>query len=165
MNKTSRTEEPLDGDGLNQNPSPFSSDLTTNNDFNGLTNARELLDRDPRTIGSSSQGFKGETVQNDEPSNGGETMRKLTIGFPPAGQPLSMEVAAAATATAVQPDAEGNGSISTGRGSQSVFSRTKHVLICFGKFVGPGFMISVAYSESLVPFRILQHRVSPDHRC
>ncbi|CAM1509881.1 Fc.00g002160.m01.CDS01 [Cosmosporella sp. VM-42] len=147
MNKTSRTDEPLEGDGMNQNPSPFSSDLTTNNDFNGLTNARELLDRDPRTIGGSSQALRDETMENKDPSNGGETTRKLTIGFPPAGQPLSKEVAAAATDTAVDINAGGSGSVSTGRRPQSVFSEMKHVLLCFGKFVGPGFMISVAYID------------------
>lgn len=42
---------------------------------------------------------------------------------------------------------------STGRGArgtgpQAVLARLRHVLMTFGKFVGPGFMVSVAYSKS-----------------
>ncbi|CZR57022.1 probable manganese transport protein [Phialocephala subalpina] len=41
MNCPSRTEEP-EGTGFNQNPSALSADLTTRNDLNGIANAREL---------------------------------------------------------------------------------------------------------------------------
>ncbi|GJC99043.1 metal ion transporter metal ion transporter [Colletotrichum higginsianum] len=42
MNRPSRTDEPYEGEGYNQSPSPLSNDLTTNEDLNGTVNAREL---------------------------------------------------------------------------------------------------------------------------
>ncbi|KAJ6106840.1 hypothetical protein N7512_010357 [Penicillium capsulatum] len=40
MNCPSRTDDTLGNPGWNQNPPPFSPDITTRNDFNGIANAR-----------------------------------------------------------------------------------------------------------------------------
>lgn len=42
MNCPSRTDEPPRSDGHNQSPNPLSNDLTTNQDLNGMANARRL---------------------------------------------------------------------------------------------------------------------------
>lgn len=53
------------------------------------------------------------------------------------------------------------GSVTTSNGRSSrtrhktLLARMKHVLMTFGKFVGPGFMVSVAYSKSL--HRLFSH--------
>lgn len=55
MNKTSRTNEPLKGTGYNQSPNALSNDLTTNEDFNGISNAREFRGNEPPSIQDSGQ--------------------------------------------------------------------------------------------------------------
>ncbi|RYC65599.1 hypothetical protein CHU98_g555, partial [Xylaria longipes] len=55
MNQTSRTDEPLEGDGLNQSPDAFSNDLVTNQDMNGIANARGRRGRSSRSMDNSGQ--------------------------------------------------------------------------------------------------------------
>ena len=45
MNCPSRTDDSIEHPGWNQNPPSLAPDLTTRQDLNGISNARELLDR------------------------------------------------------------------------------------------------------------------------
>lgn len=45
MNCPSRTDDSLEHPDWNQNPPSLAPDLTTRQDLNGISNARELLDR------------------------------------------------------------------------------------------------------------------------
>ncbi|KAK8097966.1 uncharacterized protein PG998_013452 [Apiospora kogelbergensis] len=63
MNKTSRTDEPYEGEGHNQSPNAFSNDLTTNEDFNGIVNTRTQRDSDSRTVSDT-----GQSIARAEPS-------------------------------------------------------------------------------------------------
>lgn len=45
MNCPSRTDDSIKHPGWNQNPPLLAPDLTTREDLNGISNARELLDR------------------------------------------------------------------------------------------------------------------------
>ncbi|RNJ55908.1 hypothetical protein D7B24_007904 [Verticillium nonalfalfae] len=46
MNRPSRTDEPYEGEGHNQSPNSLPNDLTTNEDLNGIANAREARQKD-----------------------------------------------------------------------------------------------------------------------
>ncbi|KAJ4017743.1 NRAMP-like transporter smf-3 [Fusarium irregulare] len=141
MNKTSHTDEPFEGDdGYNQSPSPFSNDLTTNEDFNGIVNNRAVLQMDSKLSPDATSKNLGqvardgpvktdsqvdaasrlahESIDHDQPSNGG-----LRISAPANHPPASAG------------DADDG----------TPLQRFKKMIIRIGSFVGPGFMISVAY--------------------
>lgn len=142
MNKTSHTDEPFEGDdGYNQSPSPFSNDLTTNENFNGIVNNRAVLQMDSKLSPDATSKNLGqvardgpvktdsqvdaasrlayESIDHDQPSNGG-----LRISAPANHPPASAG------------DADDG----------TPLQRFKKMIIRIGSFVGPGFMISVAYS-------------------
>ncbi|KUJ21818.1 transporter protein Smf2 [Mollisia scopiformis] len=145
MNCPSRTEEP-EGTGFNQNPSALSADLTTRNDLNGIANAREL-----RRIPST--GIEGVV----EPVPDGDTEKKKDIGSQ-GMQAVALDAKSSgchvgeesgttmALETLGAQEGSGGGSGNGGRLSHH-FERAKKAIITYGKFVGPGFMISVAYID------------------
>ncbi|CRG87191.1 Manganese transporter SMF1 [Talaromyces islandicus] len=100
MNKTSHTDEPLEGDGYNQSPNPNSNDLTTNEDFNGLVNSRVMRESESQTLPNATSNIP-EPIVSDAPTDNDGTL----------GQ------------------------------------RVRNMLATFGSFVGPGFMVSVAYID------------------
>lgn len=120
MNCPSRTEEPIESDGYNQNPNALSNDLTTNQDLNGLANTRELRRTDPPPIASAGTGKEAEGITTNKGDD-----------HPPRDAPTN------------QTKASGHRN-----GAVGFFERAKKVLANAGKFVGPGFMIAVAYSWS-----------------
>ena len=134
MNCPSRTDEP-EGEGFNQNPNALAADLTTRQDLNGRANSRVL-----RRIASS----EVRNAVEDEPGdsrerNGGEKMgegvverRVARTGLSHVGRP---------TDSIDAPEENGmRGAISPWRKhSMDVFN----VVRKFGKFVGPGFMVSM----------------------
>jgi metal iron transporter len=136
MNCPSRTDEP-EGTGFNQNPSALAADLTTRQDLNGIANLRMLrrmqdaeienLELDD-TDGSTSKGGTGKEMAV-------ETMRDSHMESP-ATAVLGFD--------GVHED-YGVGSGSSGdRGSNvsaKCLVRLRKVVVTFGKFVGPGFMV------------------------
>ncbi|KAI6708590.1 hypothetical protein JHW43_008887 [Diplocarpon mali] len=142
MNCPSRTEEP-DGDGFNQNPSSLSADLTTRQDLNGIANAREL-----RRIASNEIEGKVDRVPDgdgkwDKPGQPavakGEGEKSDGQEGPGSGK----------SAFDVAEESAGGG----GRDLDDPPFLTRTLLKVrrgvknYGKFVGPGFMISVAYID------------------
>lgn len=146
MNCPSRTDEPLESDGWNQNPPTLAADLTTRQDLNGISNLR--------TQRSSGISLRGKEVDN--PGDGG-----LSHRLPPENPRASP-----------QPNIEGKSFevVATSQPSQSLdmsssstlepsppppprntlLSRLQHVgkvLAKYIKFIGPGFMVSVAYID------------------
>lgn len=139
MNCPSRTDDTLENPGWNQNPSPLNADITTRNDFNGITNAREHRKR------TSSLG--GVTTDN--------TVSRLSP------QPLDN----GDTPSEKGPSGEVVPTVSTGelpernRGSlpRRLFKRLnldttffQHVaqkISKYARFVGPGFLVAVAYID------------------
>ena len=143
MNRPSRTDEPQKGDGYNQSPNAFSNDLTTNQDLNGIANARELGREEALPIQNAppdkNEG-EGTTTNLDQKEGSqmhvGQVTHALTEpgSLSPGGSPE----------TTVR---IGEGSINRSRGDNgSALDRVKRHLVNFGKFVGPGFMVAVAYS-------------------
>ncbi|RYO75527.1 hypothetical protein DL764_010410 [Monosporascus ibericus] len=151
MNKTSRTDEPLEGDGFNQSPNAMSNDLVTNQDLNGIANHREQRGRDARSTINSGQITAEETQTAVEEEDGpavhnrqgpADPHRDAAAGQPPADRwvpPSPLD------------DAAPNGSpaavAGSLRGPKSWLDQLRNVIVTFGKFVGPGFMVSVAYID------------------
>ena len=145
MNRTSRTEEPYEGDGYNQSPNPLSNDLTTNQDFNGVVNSRELKDThqamsqcDPPPDTAERSNLEpglARQATNRSLANAGSGSIGQTVGEEPGVGTLPSRTRS-----------RGSTAFSEARG-RSIFQRLKHAIVKFGSFVGPGFMIAVAYSE------------------
>ncbi|KAK3358200.1 natural resistance-associated macrophage protein-domain-containing protein [Lasiosphaeria hispida] len=152
--RPSRTDEPYEGEGYNQNPNPLAADLTTNQDLNGIANSRENRNRDARTIGSSSQALEDEVgMTSDRPPvidiGGGDeksTNAAPSIGRLGVGRDLDGKVTATELISTPSGENSPPGGGSPHRES-SRFARLKQVLFTYSQFIGPGFMIAVAYID------------------
>ena len=147
MNKTSHTDEPLEGDGYNQNPNPNSKDLTTNEDFNGLVNSRAVRESDSQALSNAASNASGEIASHAPIQKDGHgkatyrlAQRSIDRGQSPEG---GMQVPATAQPLGFPPASAG-GDADPG----ALIQRARKMLAIFGSFIGPGFMISVAYSMS-----------------
>ncbi|KAG9243292.1 natural resistance-associated macrophage protein-domain-containing protein [Calycina marina] len=118
MNCPSRTDEP-EGMGMNQSPPSLSAELTTRADLNGMANSRALR--------RSEEGEPYLVVDSndDEPGRGNSGV-VVTEG--------------------VGEDGDGP-SKSGGGGVVNRLMRARDVVKKFGKFMGPGMMIAVAYID------------------
>ena len=151
----SRTDEPYEGEGYNQSPDHLAADLTTNQDLNGIANAREVRNRDARTIAGSSKSPDedihntppepptNEAVVGEKSTDEGDFIGRLDgAGGDDDRKTATDVVGLVASGSSLPPNNGG------GRGSEksSRVARLKEVLRTYAKFVGPGFMIAVAYS-------------------
>ncbi|KAK7433193.1 NRAMP-like transporter smf-3 [Neonectria magnoliae] len=149
MNRTSRTEEPFEGDGYNQNPNPLSNDLTTNEDLNGIVNARELKRADQdRTISDSPPSAPDRFSPDPGLGSPGTTSppaNEVVIGQPSEEEPA---LNLAAPLPLRSPSwASRNGSARENEDGANPLKRLKNAILKFSSFIGPGFMISVAYID------------------
>ncbi len=134
MNKTSRTDEPYEGEdeGYNQSPNAMSNDLVTNQDLNGIVNDREQRGRDARSMGPAGE------IEIEESS----TVIDEDALAPEKKSPVlaneHRDIGQLPTNPSIPESFDS---------SQSLFERIKYILTTFGKFIGPGFLVSVAYSE------------------
>ncbi|KAJ6090683.1 hypothetical protein N7499_003397 [Penicillium canescens] len=131
MNKTSHTDEPLEGDGYNQSPNPNSNDLTTNEDFNGLVNRRAVRESDSQALPNAASNVPGQIASDAPTENDGHgkatyrlAQRSIDRGQSPKGASAGADAARVALP-----------------------QRVRKMLAIFGSFIGPGFMISVAYID------------------
>ncbi len=145
MNCPSRTDEPPRDAGWNQNPPGFSADLTTRQDFNGKINLRTKQD-------ASKEADDGR-IKEDQGFDDGDS------------EPLPTE-----SASHMGRFDEGNGDASINKPETTVSSenanqrrrkpwfidhgrtagflkKTGAVFSKFMKFIGPGFIIAVAYID------------------
>ncbi|CAI7604529.1 unnamed protein product [Penicillium bialowiezense] len=133
MNCPSRNDDTLAHPGWNQSPPPFSADTTTRNDFNGLANSRVH-----RRHAASS-----DTADDPLPIENGP--RSQQDRDPGKEKSPSGEVTAA----------DGGDSPPESRSPRLPFSEYLHsstlrciqTLAKFGRFIGPGFLIAVAYID------------------
>lgn len=142
----SRTDEPRKSQGFNQSPNPLSADLTTNQDLDGIVNQRE------NRSGSGGTGISAQLRQDGVGDDGGGLPRPER-DRPPGGDMIKTPSSTVSSPPNPQPsqppstnqvEAPSPGSV---KQAKSRLGRIKHALITFGQFVGPGVMISVAYSE------------------
>lgn len=131
-------------EGWNQNPSPLSADLTTTEDLNGMANLKTQRSSAPH-------------VDEDQ---AGDARDSLSETLPPALWKTKTQVAVHGTALGSQeafshvPPREGLSSSATLNSKSpsrntggDYFQHIGRVLKKFGKFVGPGFLVSVAYID------------------
>ena len=161
MNCPSRTDEVPEADGHNQNPNALSNDLTTNQDLNGIANSRVLRGGDSLSIQSAGQAVEADRVPQSVDPHGDEKHQRITntsaaIGQPPTGGvaggaslplPLPSPSRVNTSSSSPSPSNGGRGGSLIHRHGSPLAARLKKVIVTFGKFVGPGFMIAVAYSE------------------
>lgn len=141
MNCPSRTDEPLESDGWNQNPPGLAADLTTREDLNGLVNRRTQRDSDLRV---------GDEIAID-------TLDRTSDSYPPRvyrsedgkGQSDAdvREAPLATIGTSLSPSMESGSGQPSGTGFLDRCRNFGSVLTTFTKFIGPGFMVSVAYID------------------
>ena len=151
MNCPSRTDEPPISDGYNQSPNPLSNDLTTNADLNGLANSRELRRTEPPSIQSAGQAV-GDEAGGDNATAEHPGSSPGPAATPPSkegvfsGMPRVASQLAASAGSVFSSNGGGSGG-SAGTGNRKSFGvRLMHVFMTIAKFIGPGFMIAVAYS-------------------
>ena len=148
MNCPSRTDEESEHPGWNQSPPSLAADLTTREDLNGISNLRNRRDHVPPDRDPSDEDFR---KMHQELSS---SIPNLESVLPPAEKITASEKTAEPLEDArstIRPSTTDSSSSAGGfprglRTSTSVkgIGRT---LIKFGKFIGPGFIISVAYID------------------
>lgn len=157
MNQTSRTDEPYEGDdGHNQSPNAFSNDLVTNEDLNGIANVRTRRSGDDAIMDGSGQAITQVEPPTPEPDRVKGFQQNLAVvqhgDRAATGQSPGVNETSAETAQVFNGDLrQGNGGCasSVAKDGGSPLQRAKRMFLTFGKFVGPGFMVSVAYSKSI----------------
>lgn len=150
MSRPSRTDEPHVGDGYNQNSPQFANDLTRNHDLNGISNARALhREQAPAMVNWRDGGESPAPSLDDAGPKGLKAspfISSSASGSDNAEGPSSgPDRGATIAATAASNDRHH----SNGEGSRTMAARlrkVKHAIVTFAKFVGPGFMVAVAYS-------------------
>ncbi|KAL1998347.1 hypothetical protein VTN02DRAFT_6360 [Thermoascus thermophilus] len=136
MNCPSRTDpEILDHPDWNQNPPQLNADVTTRQDLNGIANSREQRDHAARTKGAGDDPFPAE-VQQVQDTGDAEHHEK------PSGEVIF------ATTGPEQPKRDSKSPrppfIAMVNG---LFLRMLQRVIKFARFVGPGFLVAVAYID------------------
>lgn len=138
MNCPSRTDDTLEHPDWNQCPNPLNADLTTRNDFNGIANSKAHRSHAP-----GSGGAAGEGILQVEPQLHAQGEEKESTDRKKAS-----EVISAASGCELQPKS----------GSGSPRQPFRHLLTSsllypaqsvakFARFVGPGFLVAVAYID------------------
>jgi len=150
----SRTDEPYDGEGHNQSPNALSADLTTNEDLNGIANTREHRGL-AGTITSADLDDGGgmtTTTPPDPDNNKGGGMSANGIKTPigrleegGGGGDASSDTVKLRGGSTSDPSYSGAGNPPDP--STTRLDRLKRTLYTFAQFVGPGFMIAVAYID------------------
>ncbi|CZS97298.1 probable manganese transport protein [Rhynchosporium graminicola] len=148
MNCPSRTDEPDEGDGYNQNPSSLSADLTTRADLNGIANARELKRMASNELETEVDGIPDEDGKGGKRDKGEEEV----VAAREVGQQskFTRNGPGMVALEAADGGAAGGGGIGNGADASfpiRIFMKIRKGVVTYGKFVGPGFMISVAYID------------------
>jgi metal iron transporter len=123
-------------DGWNQSPPSLAADTTTRQDLNGIANSRSHRDG-TRVPGA---------VENGGESSIGQDPDQVP---PPEPTGSSKELALVAThEEQARSHAGSSSNLSPGeKGFVAAARRARGVLTKFSKFIGPGFMVSVAYID------------------
>ncbi|KAI1116433.1 natural resistance-associated macrophage protein-domain-containing protein [Nemania sp. NC0429] len=143
MNQTSRTDEPLEGDGLNQSPNAFSNDLVTNQDMNGIANARERRGRKSRSMDNSGQPIAQDIPASPDEDEDGSPSKGLADGD---GQSPGTTKSTQVNTNPAAYDVSAGGSPHHG-GLTNLPHKLFRLIVTFGKFIGPGFLVAVAYID------------------
>ncbi|KAJ9256565.1 hypothetical protein DTO207G8_2568 [Paecilomyces variotii] len=138
MNCPSRPDDTLDRPDWNQNPPFLNADGTTRQDLNGISNAREQRDHVSKTAGAASATtLPSEIQQNREDVGETEPTEK------PAGGGVET-----ATSQLEQPESASRfPHLSVFPKNFPPFQRAIQAIAKLARFVGPGFLVAVAYID------------------
>ncbi|KAL2840722.1 natural resistance-associated macrophage protein [Aspergillus pseudodeflectus] len=136
MNCPSRTDDTLQHPGWNQNPPPLNADSTTREDFNGMANSKVYRGNTPEGGGEGSMSI----IERSSPSDGDEPDRKASSG---GGAVPSVFSGHQRQRNSSEPPRHPPKSLSP----SSFSTRILQSIVKFGRFVGPGFLIAVAYID------------------
>jgi metal iron transporter len=147
MNCPSRTDAIVE-DGMNQNPNAFAPDITTRSDFGQIANAR--LQRDHRVgVGEAAdiELVAPQQIATGPDKNGTFTIVEAGEGGGDGGHEKPGD-----GARSQERNTSSSSTVPTHQSSRVssvnyLFHRVKSILVKYGKFMGPGFMISVAYID------------------
>jgi metal iron transporter len=146
MNCPSRPDNSNGREGWNQNPNLLSG--TTREDFNGMANARVLRrieTNDPVSLKSND-----EVPDAQRPRKNSAATRRLDTTL--TSQSVEKKQVKFNIFRCHGPSGETSGSC-----LPSFFSNSRKVLVTFGKFVGPGFMVRT-------PLRVKETMLSIDYK-
>ncbi|KAB2574214.1 putative transporter protein smf2 protein [Lasiodiplodia theobromae] len=149
MNCPSRVEPEIPP-GWNQNPPALNADATTCNDLNHIANERQKRKSSDR---SADDGAIERPQQPPDDHPGPSQRRGFGRSQPerPAKADMNVDVAESVSASRPHATTFNVGYSGRGSGGASWFSdlvfQTKDVLYKYAKFVGPGFMVAVAYID------------------
>lgn len=153
MNCPSRVDADLENDGHNQNPPDLAADLTTNNDLNHIANSRSrrdhrldelddsCADRTPDSTDDVDGIGAGVDVRRDDEKGEGSRASKEE------GHSRVNELGRDTSLPGTPPGAGGGRRQRLSNLSMTQVRKTGAVLKKFAKFIGPGFMVSVAYID------------------
>lgn len=163
MNRPSRIDEPQTADGHSQSLLRFTNGQTTNLDLNGFANSRVLRREqnpaiaDPQQVdscppvtvlteghGKTVDGVPGVIVTGSTATSSGSEVFSVGPSGPSGPEPDGHRRHPPAASSAHDFDE----ALSS---STAWLSRARHIIITFGKFIGPGFMVAVAYSTGSFP--------------
>lgn len=142
MNCPSRTDEIPLHDGLNQNPSGLAGDLTTRQDLNGIVNIR--TDQD---ISTAPHNKKSDT-HLDGKNNPDGVSDRASQGWRPLTEESKLPTDQKTKTPTVSPTSRWR--LRSPPKSASLcksFHTASQMFWKYGKFIGPGFMVAVAYID------------------
>jgi len=131
MNQTSRTDDILGNPGWNQNPPALNAEATTREDLNGIANSREQ-----RVTSSRGSDSGSDIVPRSEVFTPTRDLEK-SQSLPERSTRLSR------TASAVDQPLDRSNALTV----QLPIPRFLRPLVKFASFIGPGFLIAVAYID------------------
>lgn len=148
MNCPSRTDETTDREGWNQNPPGLAADLTTRQDLNGIANSRAQRNH-LTNITELAEGAIEHGNNVEQPDRGAKDIelnnksctQSLGIEQLPDGNIIRSNLR---SGRLFSRRGSGPGHVEVARG---FVRRSGQVLVKYSKFIGPGFMISVAYID------------------
>lgn len=136
MNCPSRTDDTLQHPGWNQSPPPFCPDITTRNDFNGIANSRVHRKNATGTgtaIGDDTLSINTQPLSRQDSDPGTE---KVPDGEVTAASGCKTPTRASGSPRRPFKDYISSNALHCARS-----------LVKFGRFIGPGFLIAVAYID------------------
>ena len=141
MNCPSRTDENDERSGWNQSPPGLSADLTTRADLNGIANLR--IHRDGHALSDSPPQLDG-WLELHEANLARQSPQKHNAGHFLEGSKDSSDAPTSASYHTANSQRPPHGFKASGPGLTRQLGNT---LVKFGKFIGPGFMVAVAYID------------------
>ncbi|KAJ5478205.1 hypothetical protein N7530_003714 [Penicillium desertorum] len=136
MNCPSRTDDTLENPSWNQSPPPFSPDTTTRNDFNGLANSR-VHRRHANSANAAGDDPLSIDVRPNSQQDRDPEKEKVPSG----------EVIAADSGGDTPPRSSGSPRHPFYTSLTSYSLHCARILAKFSRFIGPGFLIAVAYID------------------